>query len=84
MARVALEHYRSYADSLEKEVDPDNRDEALRSAAAIRNVVTELEGELSEEDKKDFVDDVIDREDRISSATEISSKIKEVLLKMIY
>src|SRR3989344_9376356 len=38
-ARKALEGYRSYAENLEREVNPDEGDETRRSAAAIRNAI---------------------------------------------
>ncbi len=75
-ARVSLEKYKGYAESLEKEVDPEKREEARRSAAAIYNNLKEIENELSKEDKKEFIDDIFDKEKTIVTAAEISNKIK--------
>jgi len=77
-AREALENYKKYADDLEREVSPDQRDETRRSAAAIYNVLKSLENKIPEEDRKEFVDDILEREERIVTAVEIASKIKEL------
>ena len=77
-ARKALESYRGYAESLEREVDPEKKEEAQRSAAAIRNAINEIESELEDKDKKEFVDDVLTSEKKIVAASEIASKIKEL------
>lgn len=77
-AKISLESYKEYADALEKESDPDKKDEAQRSAAAIRNTIRELENDIPEDERGDFVDDVINREERISIAVEIASKVKEL------
>ena len=77
-AREALEKYKEYADLLEKEVDPDNRDEAKRSAVAIYNALKEIESELSGEQKKEFFDDIVEKEGKIVTAAEIASRIKEL------
>ena len=77
-ARESLERYYEYAEDLEKEADPETRDEARRSAAAIRNALKEIESEIPEGDRDEFVKDVLNRENSIVTATEISSKIKEL------
>lgn len=77
-AREALENYKKYAEDLEREVSPEQRDEARRSAAAIYNVLKSLENQIPEEDRKEFIDDVLEREGRIVTAAEIASKIKEL------
>ena len=77
-AKIALERYNTYADSLEKEVDPAKKDEAQRSAAAIRNAIKEIESQIPESDKKEFVDNVLDKEKSISTAAEIAGKIKDL------
>ena len=77
-AKIALERYKEYAEALEKESDPEKKGESQRSAAAIRNAVREIENDIPEGDRKEFVDDVIDREKRITIAVEISSKVKEL------
>ncbi|MBI2044070.1 hypothetical protein HYT24_01775 [Candidatus Pacearchaeota archaeon] len=77
-ARVALGRYKTHADNFEKEVSPEERDEARRSASAIHNTLREIESEIPEEDRGEFVDDVIEGEKRIITAAEIASKIKEL------
>ncbi len=77
-ARKALEKYKEYADELEKEVDPEKREEARRSAAAIRNALREIESEIPEDARGEFVDDVLEREGKIVTAVEIASKIREL------
>ena len=77
-ARKALENYKKYAEDLEREVSPEQRDEARRSAAAIYNVLKSLENQIPDDDRDEFVDDVIEREGRIVTAVEIAGKIKEL------
>ncbi len=77
-ARVALERYNGYADKLEKEADPSKRDEARRSAAAIRNTLREIEDKIPEDDRGKFVDEVLNKEGRIVTAVEIAGKIKDL------
>lgn len=77
-ARVALNRFNEYADSLEKEIDPSKQEEAKRVAAAIRNAIREIESQIPENDKNEFVDDVIERSENIRTAAEIAGKIKEL------
>lgn len=77
-ARIALERYREYADNLEREVSPEQRDEARRSAAAIYNVLKSLEVQIPDQHKEDFFDDIVEREGRIVTAVEIAGRIKEL------
>ena len=77
-ARKALVRYRFYADVLEQEIDPAKRDEARRSASAIRNALLALEAEIPEDARREFVDDVIEQEEAIVTAVEIASRIKEL------
>ena len=77
-AKIALENYKDYADKLEKEVDPEQRDEAQRSVAAIRNAIREIENDIPREDRGEFVDNVLKREKAIFTAVEIASRIKEL------
>ncbi|MDO8563889.1 MAG: hypothetical protein Q7R87_02685 [Nanoarchaeota archaeon] len=77
-ARTALAKYKEFADRLEKEVSPDKQEEAKRSAEAIRAVISEIESEIPEADKEDFVDSVVESEKRIETAAEIASKIKDL------
>ncbi len=77
-AREALRRYIEYADGLEREVDPARRDEARRSAAAIRRTLVDIEGDIPEGEREDFVEGVLEKEGRIVTAVEIASKIKEL------
>ena len=77
-AKIALENYKEYADNLEKEVSPEDREEARRSASAIYNTLKEIRSEIPEEERGEFFDDVIEREGRIVTAVEIAGKIKEL------
>ncbi|MBI4116119.1 hypothetical protein HY449_00060 [Candidatus Pacearchaeota archaeon] len=77
-AREALEKYKEYADKLEEEVNPDKKEEAKRSAAAIYNALRGIESELSGENKKEFFDDIIEKEGKIVTAAEIAGRIKEL------
>ncbi len=77
-ARISLDKYYQYADYLEKEISPDSTEEAKKSAAAIRNTLTKLEEQLQDADKKEFVDEVLKKEDLIVTSAEIADKIKEL------
>ena len=77
-ARKALNRYRGYADNLENEVDPEKRNEARRSAAAIRNTLRNIEDQIPESEKKEFVENVLEKEKSIVTAVEIAGKIKEL------
>ena len=77
-AREALNSYLALAEKLETESDPDRRDDTRRSAVAIRNAVNELESEIPEEFREEFVAGVLESEEGIITAAEISSKIKEL------
>ncbi len=77
-ARIALERYNEHADEIESDVDPESRDDARRSASAIRNSLEEMESETSEEERKEFIEDIIEKEGGIVTAVEIASKIKSL------
>ncbi len=76
-AKDSLERYEKYADNLEKEVNPERRDDAFRSAVAIRKTINGIQGDIPEEDREEF-DNILEQEENIVTATEISSKIKEL------
>jgi hypothetical protein len=77
-ARDALKHYKKYAQNLEKEIDPEKAEKAKKSSAAIEEALRELEGQIPEEDKAEFFDDILESEDKIVVSSEIASKIKEL------
>lgn len=76
-AKESLERYERYADNLEREVNPERRDDAFRSAVAIRRTINEITDDIPEENREEFTN-VLEREENIVTATEISSKIKEL------
>ena len=75
-ARKALKHYKEYAEELGKEIDPKDEEAAKRSSLAIEKALTQIEDKLSADDKKEFYDDILDNEEKITTAVEIASKIK--------
>jgi len=75
-ALEALEEYRKFADELEREVSPGQREGVRRSAAAIYNVLKSLEAQIPDEYREDLFEDIIEREQRIVIAVEIAEKIK--------
>ncbi len=77
-ARVALERYREHAENLEEEVGPEESEEARRSAAAIYNTLREIESEIPEDEREEFVNGVIDREEAIVTSAEIANKIRDL------
>jgi len=77
-AREALESYRRHAENWEEDADPDERDEARRSAAAIHRALREVEDDIPDEFHRDFFEDVLEIEGRLITSVEISSKIKEL------
>jgi hypothetical protein len=77
-AREALRKYRKLADELEREIDPERRDEARRSAAAIKRALNVLASEMPDDLKEEFVYRVIEKEDAIITAAEIANRIKEL------
>ena len=77
-AKVALERYKKHAEELEREVSPNQREEAKRSASAIYNALKEIESEIPEEERSEFFDGIVERERKILTASEISFKIKEL------
>ncbi len=76
-ARIALARYNEFADRLEKEIDPENQEEAKRIAAAIRNSVAEISSQIPDADKEEF-NSIVEKSDKIKTAAEIAGKIKEL------
>jgi polyhydroxyalkanoate synthesis regulator phasin len=68
-AQEALEKYNEYADRLEKEIDPGQREDARRSAAAIKHSLKDREGDF---------DDILEREEKVVTAVEIAGKIQDL------
>ena len=81
-AHKALKKYKEYAKKLEAESDPEKRDEARRSAAAIKNALDEIKNDIPENEKDDFYNGIIDSEKGLLTAVDISSKIKELCVQL--
>lgn len=77
-AREALKGYKKRVQELKDEIDPDRRKDARRSAVRIKKALKDVERNLREEDKKEFVDDILEDEKSILIAAEISHKIREL------
>jgi hypothetical protein len=77
-AKIALRKYKVHAENFEREVSPEEREEARRSASAIYNTLKEIEDEIPEEDRGEFFDDIVEREGGIITASEIAGKIKDL------
>ena len=77
-ARVALGHYRRFAEQVEEEINPSDKEEARRSAAAIRNTLKEIDDKIPDEQRKEFVEDVLKKENSIVTAAEIAFKIRDL------
>lgn len=76
-ARHALKEYYQIAERLEKEVSYEDRERAVSSAAAIRGAIKEIESMIPEEENGDF-SGIIEKENSISTAAEIASKINNL------
>jgi len=81
-ARKALSRYNEYASELEQEVDPESSQDARRSAVAIRRALRELESQIPEDQRSEFVGDVLDQEESIVTAAEIAGKIKKLCVEL--
>jgi len=81
-AKKALEDYKKLAKQLGHEVSPEKKEEALRSAAAIRNVMRDIEDKVPEGERDEFVRDIREQENTIATAAQIASKIKELCVQL--
>ncbi len=77
-AKIALNKYKGYAHEAENNVDPEKSSEAKRSSVAIENTIKKIEEKIPAENKKEFVDDINQQERKISTAAELSHKIKDL------
>jgi len=76
-AKEALARYEKYADKIGEEISPEESEEAKRSSEAIRNTIEGIESKIPEDSKKEF-EAIKEKEGKIKTAAEISSKIKEL------
>lgn len=74
-AKEALESYNNYLTGLEKEIEPGERGEVRRSAVAITKVFKEIEKDIPEEDREEFLG-VLEKEESLVTAVEIADKIQ--------
>lgn len=80
-AKEALNRYERYADNSQKNVDPEKREETLRSAVAISRTINEIRDDIPEEERKQFIN-ILEQEGEIATATEIASKIQELCMTL--
>ena len=81
-AKIALEGYMELAEELEHELDPERKEEAKKSAAAIRATMKEIRDKLPPGERGKFVRDIMSQEHSIATSVEISSKIKELCMQL--
>ena len=81
-AKEVLKDYMELAQELEREIDPDRREDALRSAAAIRNAMKDIRDQLPPGERGRFVSDIISQEHSIALAAEIASKIRDLCIQL--
>ncbi len=77
-ARESLENYKKHTENIERGIDPEKRNEARKSVAAVKRSLNEIENEVSESEKREFVDDILEKEESIVTAVEIADKIKNL------
>ncbi|MBS3098626.1 hypothetical protein J4462_00255 [Candidatus Pacearchaeota archaeon] len=81
-ARKALEDYEERAKDLEKNVAPEDREKARKTAAAIHKSLKRIRSKLSESDQDEFFNDIEKSERSIVTAVEIASKIKDLCTEL--
>lgn len=77
-AHLALEKYKESAEELEQEIEPGDFEAAQKSSFAIKKTLREIEGDIPEEFRRDFIEDSFRSEEKLVTAAEIASKIKEL------
>ncbi len=81
-AKQVLEDYMNLADELEHEIDPERKEDAKRSAAAIRNAMKDIRDQLPPGERGKFVSEIRSKEHSIATAAEIAGKIKELCIQL--
>ena len=81
-AKIVLEDYLKLADKIEKEIDPERREKAKRSASAIRNAMKDMRHQLPAGEREEFVNEIVNREHSIATTVEIASKIKSLCIQL--
>ena len=81
-AKEVLKDYMELAEELEREIDPERREDAKRSAAAIRNAMKDIRDQLPPGERGEFVKEIMNQEHKIATAAEIAGKIKELCTQL--
>ena len=81
-AKIALKEYMELAEELENEIEPERKEDALRSAAAIRSAMKDIRDKLPPGERGEFVSEIMKKEHSIATAAEISFKIKELCVQL--
>jgi hypothetical protein len=81
-AKISLKDYMELADELEHEIAPERREEAKRSAAAIRAAMKDIRDKLPPGERGKFVREVMSKEHSIATAAEIAGKIKDLCTQL--
>ncbi len=76
-AEKGVEGYRRYATRDEEEIEPETYEEARRSTSAVNKKIAEIEKEI-DDDGKEFVEEIKEKEKKILTSAELSAKIKEL------
>jgi|TARA_Y100000310_G_scaffold149698_1_gene149045 hypothetical protein len=81
-AKEVLKDYMKLAEEIEHEIDPERREDAKRSSAAIRNAMKDIRNQLPPGEKGEFVSEIMNQEHKIATAAEIAGKIKELCTQL--
>ena len=82
-ARISFERYQRYADNFERDVSPEQREEAIRSSEAIRGVaIREIAQNMPAGEKDEFVKEIVLGEKDIVTAVEIADKIQSLCMEL--
>jgi len=81
-AKIALKEYMELAEEIEHEIEPERKEDALRSAAAIRSAMKDIRDKLPPGERGEFVSEVMKKEHSIATSAEISFKIKELCVQL--
>ena len=77
-AKIALKEYMELAEEIEHEIEPERKEDALKSAAAIRSAMKDIRDKLPPGERGEFVSSIMEKEHSIATAAEISFKIKDL------
>jgi len=81
---VSFDKYKEHANKLEKEVSPEEREEAQRTSRAIRGVlIRDIAKNIDPTKKDDLVKKIVIKEKNIETAAEIADKINELCGQLV-